>query len=484
MGVANHIDPLSLEQAEGVLSVLPTGAMFVEKNGKILTSNLLLSNVLDKNQATLIGLDANDLIFSSLGKSFQRYITEFFDSSCNQKIEAPQHFYMTSSSDQSVSISMGLTSLKIANSECVLISLANANNRIEGDLLVERSIEAAPHGILIVNNSGLVTFANQSLCECFGYSKDDVLGKNLGMLLPHRYRHNHQTQRESFWQDPSVRMMGSGRDLTALHADGREFPVEVGLSPLNVEQKLTLVTLTDITVRKRMELELKEINTNLEEFTYVASHDLRTPLRGISDLLEWIKEDIGPGIQDEVSKNIERISIRTSRMEQMIENLLAYAKAGKLSSEIQEINISELTDDILTFLGIPSSFVVSTDFKVKKLIGTQVPLETVLRNLISNAVNHHDKDHGNIHISSSIDNSMVKFSIADDGPGIPEGAKTRIFKLFQSIGSNNKSSSGIGLSASRRLTETHGGKIDVENTDQGATFHVWWPRFIRKDTHD
>jgi signal transduction histidine kinase len=185
-----------------------------------------------------------------------------------------------------------------------------------------------------------------------------------------------------------------------------------------------------------------------------------------------------------VSKNIERISIRINRMEQMIESLLAYAKAGNISSEIQEINVPELIDDILMFLSIPESFAVSVDLQIETLTASQVPIETVLRNLVSNAVNHHDKAQGKIHISSVIDGNMIKFSIADDGPGIPEGATTRIFKLFQSISSNGKGSSGIGLSASRRLTETHGGKIDVENTEQGATFHVWWPRFIRKDMHD
>jgi PAS domain S-box-containing protein len=287
MGTDNQIDaPLTLKQAEDILSALPIGAMFIDSNGQIFSCNDLLNNMLEKDTPSIIGLDAEQLIFSSLGKSFHSYVSEFFTPSNPLQKMAPQHFYITSESGQSIPILMGLKPVLIDKHRCMLISLADANNRIQGDLLFERSIEAAPNGILLVNNLGDITFANQSLCDCFGYTKEDVVGNNLGMLIPHRYRHNHQGQRESFWKNPSVRLMGSGRDLTALHADGREFPVEIGLSPLNIEQQLTLVTLTDITLRKRMELELKEININLEEFTYVASHDLRTPLRGISDLLE------------------------------------------------------------------------------------------------------------------------------------------------------------------------------------------------------
>ena len=283
-------------------------------------------------------------------------------------------------------------------------------------------------------------------------------------------------------------MMGVGRDLTALHKDGREFPVEIGLSPFEDEHNnnMVFVSLLDITKRKRMEQELREINTNLEEFTYVASHDLRSPLRGIADLLEWVKEDLGSDALPDVSNNLERIGIRIQRMEQLIDNLLTYARAGKKDTITQQININTLLDNVFGLLEVPLTIHIKRDIQLEHFTSNWVPLETVMRNLISNAIKHHDTKAGTILIRSISENNFCHFSICDDGPGIPAAAHERIFRLFQTITSSERGGTGIGLSVSRRLVESHGGRISVEANQhqRGVTFHVWWPRYLRKDNHD
>jgi len=277
--------------------------------------------------------------------------------------------------------------------------------------------------------------------------------------------------------------MGVGRDLTALHKDGKEFPVEVGLSPfINTnDEDMVFVSLLDITERKRMETELKENNTSLKEFTYVASHDLRSPLRGISNLIEWIKEDLGT-TTPEVEYNLTRIDDRIHKMETLIDNLLAYARAGKATLDTQVIDMHKLISNVTELLDLPAGMKLHKDIQLDTIVTAWTPLETVVRNLLSNAIKHHDSKEGTIEIRCVAENTLCHITVTDDGPGIPTEAYERIFSLFQTT-SDDKSGSGIGLSISRRLAQAHGGRISVSSNEpqKGSTFHVWWPRFARKE---
>jgi len=466
------------------VELIPSGAMIVNSKGHILTSNTLLNTTLNENSGSITGVNIEKFLPSGIKKSHGSLLSSFFNDPTPRKMGPGKKLFAITSVGKEIPVEIGLSPILVEGVGCVLVTLVDISPRLEATALFERSVHVSPHGILIVDRGGKISLANESLCQCLGYAHEDIVGKSVESLLPERYRGHHKVLRDTYWEEPTVKMMGVGRDLTALHADGREFPVEIGLSPLNDKNENVLVTLTDITQRKKLELELQESNKNLEEFTYVASHDLRSPLRGISDLVDWVKEDLGDNLHGDVEKNIDRISVRINKMETLIENLLTYAKSGKEGSKIEMMLVSDLVDDTLSFLNIPENFKIECDLSESQFLGFRTPVETVLRNLISNAVKHHDKTFGNITISACYENSMIRLSVEDDGPGIPVSAISRIFRLFQTATSSVHNSSGIGLSVSRRLTETHGGKIEVENTGNGAVFHVWWPRFVRRDNHD
>lgn len=476
---------LSYKQCKGLVEMVPSGAMIVDAEGNIVASNALLDQILNESSDSIDGCNIQDFLPSSIKQTHSGLLSSFFQSPSTRQMGVGRKLYATTASGRDIPIEIGLNPIKIEGIDHVLATVSDITERLKGSERFEKSVKVAPHGILMVNGHGEITLVNQSLCKCFGYCEEEIVGKSIEMLLPERYRNHHIGLREGYWKSPSIRMMGKGRDLTALHADGREFPVEIGLSPLNDEDNTALVTLTDITQRKRLEMELKESNTNLEEFTYVASHDLRSPLRGISDLLTWVKEDLGEDYPETVGVNLDRISIRIERMETLIENLLSYARAGKQHASTDLIKIPDLIDETLSFVTIPEGFKVSTKIDADSFYGAKTPVETVLRNLISNAIKHHDKDTGSIHISSKHEGNMIRLSVEDDGPGIPESALNRVFRLFQTAtASERNGTSGVGLSVSRRMTESHGGSISVENTGTGSVFHARWPRFIRKDTHD
>jgi signal transduction histidine kinase len=263
--------------------------------------------------------------------------------------------------------------------------------------------------------------------------------------------------------------------------------VEIGLSPVQWNGKtVSLAAVIDISERKRLELELREANAHLEEFTYVASHDLKSPLRGISDLVEWVSEDLQNSASPETHHNLERIRTRVTRMERIIDDLLAYAHARDASTDVVSIFPQELLTGVIELEAPPKGFEVLVEVAAKPFRAARTPLETVLRNLISNALKHHDREQGHIAIKMFEDDSYCHIEVSDDGPGIPSKAQERVFKLFQTVSSSERRGSGIGLALTKRLVESHGGKIKLVSNDQtrGSTFHVWWPRFERRSRDD
>jgi PAS domain S-box-containing protein len=353
-------------------------------------------------------------------------------------------------------------------------------SRESAEELMQRIVEAAPCGMIMIDSQGSIVLVNRQAESMFGYPRAELLGNSLEILLPERFRGMHGGHRQQFAGAPSMRQMAPGRDITARRKDGSEFPVEVGLNRVPGEEDgLVLAAVTDITPRKAMQHELRQANANLEEFTYAASHDLKSPLRGISDLVEWVVEDLGGAEPQEVSRNLGRIRDRIHRLEGVIDDLLAYARAGTAFSDAVHVDVEDLLAGVLELLPRPAGFIVSLQIEARPFVTNKAPLESVLRNLINNAIKHHDLPTGHIAIGVADVGRYCVFTVADDGPGIPLASQERVFRIFQTLATETREHSGIGLALSKRLVEAHGGWIKLDSTTgaRGTTFHVWWPRF-------
>ncbi|MDY7098455.1 MAG: PAS domain-containing sensor histidine kinase [Pseudomonadota bacterium] len=348
----------------------------------------------------------------------------------------------------------------------------------------QKIFENSPYGKLIIDDNGVITACNLAALEMFGYEHDELIGRDMETLLPARYRDSHVHQRSAYAKKPSARVMGKGRDLTGLRKDGIEFPLEIGLTRTETSHgAMTCASIIDITARQRNDLRLREFNAQLEEFTYVASHDLRSPIRGISNLIEFIREDFEDGQLDATLKNTDRMEARVHDLEKLIDDLLTYARAGRRAVELESVTMKEVCDDILAIENIPDGFSVSVSVSDEPFEAARTPLTTVLRNLISNAIKHHDESYGKISVVAQFSGSLCVIDVADDGPGIPENARERVFRLFQTLKANERGSSGLGLAVAQRLTTGHGGQLELLPTlgERGTCFRVSWPRFTRTD---
>src|SRR5262249_23274219 len=153
------------------------------------------------------------------------------------------------------------------------------------------------------------------------------------------------------------------------------------------------------------------------------------------------------------------------RLDRVVDDLLAYARAGAgvSAAEAVPVDLQSLLDGVLELLPRPRGFTIRTHIHAQPFVTNKTPLETVLRNLINNAVKHHDKDVASIDIRVEDVGRYCVFSICDDGPGIAPTHQERVFRMFQTLAPNTSQNSGIGLALAKRLVEAHGGWIKLDS---------------------
>ena len=470
-----------------VVESAPNGVVIIDAGGRIVLVNAELERMFGYSRTDLVDRSIEQLLPQRFRSAHVGLRAGYWQDPRPRAMGAGRELFGLRADGSEFPLEIGLSSIDTRQGPMVLASVVNISARKRLEASFRNIVEAAPYGMVMVDAKGGIVLCNARIERMFGYDRTELLGRSMDMLLPERYRAAHVHHRDNYRAAPALREMGAGRDLMALHKDGREFPVEIGLNPVPGDQgMLALAAVIDITKRKQMELELRQANANLEEFTYVASHDLKSPIRGIADLVDWIAEDLGDPKPPEVQRNLDRVAIRVKRLESIIEDLLAYARAGRAAAALETVDPQALIDGILDIEPLPPSFDVTVNIRAAPFKAAKTPLETVLRNLISNAIKHHDREQGRIEISVEEADLYCVFTIADDGPGIPTKAQERVFRMFQTLAASERAGSGIGLALTKRLVETHGGRITLQSREgeRGATFRFWWPRFERRTPNE
>ncbi|APG48051.1 sensor histidine kinase [Phaeobacter porticola] len=224
---------------------------------------------------------------------------------------------------------------------------------------------------------------------------------------------------------------------------------------------------------------LQRSNEELERFAYVAAHDLRAPLRAISNLIEWTEEDFATEMSSEAQKNISLIRNRTDRLSGHLSALLDYARAGQIDGERGAFSLSGFADELRLYFNSNPDFVIKVEQDCGLFDAYLTPLKTILINLVSNATKHHDKSSGTVRISSELYPNYVEITVADDGPGIQKQYQDQIFVLFQTLKSRDEvEGSGLGLALVQKLARSLGGNVSVvSNPDvaRGTVFTVRLP---------
>tara|TARA_R110002049_G_scaffold276106_2_gene454232 strand:- start:2462 stop:4255 length:1794 start_codon:yes stop_codon:yes gene_type:complete len=220
---------------------------------------------------------------------------------------------------------------------------------------------------------------------------------------------------------------------------------------------------------------LEKSNQDLEQFSYIASHDLKSPLNSIRQLATWIKEDCGELLPAESKEHLNLLQSRAERLMKLLSDLLNYSRINRFAYENETINLNNAVRDCFDLLGSPEGYnCEAPDIEISIPL---IPFEIVLRNLISNSIKHHDQKTGNISLTYLFNMDTHHLYITDDGPGIPSKLQGKVMEMFQTLKPRDKvEGSGMGLAFVKKIVEHHSGTIEIESDGQrGTTFIIHWP---------
>lgn len=222
---------------------------------------------------------------------------------------------------------------------------------------------------------------------------------------------------------------------------------------------------------------LQNRNKELDQFAYVASHDLKAPLRGVLTVVKWIEEELPNELSEQMRQYLEMMKGRLRRLEDLINGLLAYARAGRTEQKLEEVNVADLVREVADLV-VPREFRVVLPDTLPTFITDRLSLQQVFTNLMGNAAKYHDKGQGIITVGCRDAGKCYEFRVQDDGPGIAPEYHEKIFLIFQTLRDRNSAeSTGIGLSIVKKIVEEQKGSIHVESTAGcGATFVFTWPK--------
>ncbi|MDY6900424.1 MAG: CHASE3 domain-containing protein [Cyanobacteriota bacterium] len=351
-------------------------------------------------------------------------------------------------------------------------------------------------GIITLDKQDKIDSLNQAAATMFGVEYQEVIGQNIELLISQAQES--EVIQENTQQHTSISAKHQALPSYALgiRKVGTNFPVEISISNLD-DGNGKMVIIRDITeqiqVREKLEANVQELsrlslllaNTNqalternqeLDSFAYIASHDLKAPLRGIANLSEWLEEDIQNDLDPENQRQFELLRKRVYRMEGLINGLLEYSRVGRTQISSEKVDVRQLLAEIIDSLNPPTTFNIEIIGEMPVFITKKLLLRQVFANLIGNAIKHHPRDDGNIKISVEDKEQLYKFTVSDDGCGIDPKDKDKIFTIFQTLQSRDKKeNTGVGLSIVKKIIDSEGGKITVDSElGKGATFYFTW----------
>ncbi len=224
--------------------------------------------------------------------------------------------------------------------------------------------------------------------------------------------------------------------------------------------------------------ELESANQELKDFAYIASHDLKAPLRAIKTLSDWISTDYADKLDQDGQEQLKLLRQRVDRMHNLIDGILQYSRVGRVREKIVDVNLNTLLPEIIDTLAPPAHIKIIVETQLPNVKCEETRVTQVFQNLLSNAVKYMDKPEGLIKVGCAEDGEFWKFSIADNGPGIEKKHWERIFKIFQTLAPRDEfESTGIGLTVVKKIVELYGGIIWLDSeVGKGTTFFWTFPK--------
>jgi PAS domain S-box-containing protein len=378
-------------------------------------------------------------------------------------------------------IEISLSPLETEGGVLVSSAIRDITDRKNAEDRFRRLLESAPDAMVIVGKDGRIVLVNAQTEKLFGYSRAELIGQAVELLIPERFQAQHPAHRDGYFVDPKPRVMGTGLELYGLRKDKTEFPIEISLSPLETgDGMLVSSAIRDVSERKRTEVALTLANRELESFSYSVAHDLRAPLRGMNGFAQILLDDYKDKLDADGQDCLNEIRQSALRMAGLIDALLSLARTTRSELTPDWIDLTEVVRSVVDQLAA-----ADRGRRVEVVVGDAVfahvdprLCRNLLDNLIGNAWKFTSKVPApRIEFGAMESHGEQAFFVRDNGAGFDMAYAKRLFTPFQRLHTVAEfQGTGIGLATAQRIVHRHGGRIWAESrVDAGATFYFTLP---------
>ena len=474
-----------------LLESTPDAIVIVNITGRIILANSQAERLFGHTRHEMLGEPVEMLLPHRHRTVHLGHRGGFFAQPRTRNMGASQELYGLRKSGEEFPVEISLSPLATEEGTMVMSAVRDISERKadrgRADQKFRALLESAPDAMVIVNQAGTIVLANSQAVRLFGWSRAELLGQSIEILVPQRFGSVHSGHRAGFFASPKVRSMGVGLELHGLRKDGTEFPVEISLSPLETDEGLFVSSaIRDVTERKRFEQKLQDANRLKSEFLANMSHELRTPLNGVIGFSELLYDGkVGP-LNDTQKDFLKDILASGRHLLHLINEVLDLSKveAGKMELLPETFALAPAVQEVCAVIAPMAEQKGITirqqlDAAIDNVTLDRKRFKQVLLNLLSNAVKF-TADGGQVGVSvDPHSEERLRLQVSDTGIGIGANDLTRLFVEFQQIDSastRRHEGTGLGLALTRKLVELQRGAITVDSEPgRGSRFTVVLP---------
>ncbi len=471
------------DRFERIFEALPIGLVVVSESGEILQVNPAFCKLFQYADHAIVGKSIEVVVPPQFRERHVQERLEYSKHPATRQMGRDRDLTGIRSDKTSISVEVGLSPTTLQGRRVVIASVIDVTQRVIDEARLDLALAGGTVGLWdwYPDRDELVV--------------SDQLGDLLGRSTPIHSQEQflqlvHPQDRERVTTEVDRVLASSDAEYTDTirirHNDGHYLTVlsrgHIHRNEVGRAVRL-LGSITNISEQQRSEDKirkyagaLEEAYRDLDDFTYIASHDLKAPVRAICSLAEWLLDDTQGVLGADSHRHLELLKSRALRMEHLLDDLLAYCRVGTAHYEMELVHLPQMINDAYDFCGASDTMRLEMDVEVSDITAPAAPLAMCLRNLIDNSVKHHDTQEGTVCVSVRDEGDMVRISVADDGPGIEEAYQEKVFDIFQRLQSRDQiEGSGIGLTILKKTVETYRGEVCLDSAPgRGTTVSMTW----------
>ena len=486
-------------RTRAILDAAVDAIITIDERGTVESLNPAADRLFGYSAAELIGKNVNVLMPEPYHREHDGYLENYRTTGQKKIIGIGREVVGRRKDSSTFPMHLAVSELRLGNRRMFtgiardITDLKRAIRQLEESEARSRAIlGTAVDAIIAIDERGIIDQLNPAAERLFGYRAAELVGQNINALMPEPYHREHDGYLANYRATGQKKIIGIGRQVVGRRKDGTTFPMELAVSEVRLrERRLFTGIVRDVTQRGKAEedlryfaaqlqernAELTRSNQELDDFAYVASHDLKEPLRGIHNYANFLIEDYADRLDEEGQAKLTTLKRLTQRMETLLDSLLEFSRVGRVDLAMGRIDLQALVVEVLESLEITLSQ-QAVDVRIPRPLPAlrcdRVRVAEVFRNLITNALKYNDKLEKWIEIGcEDIAGSPPVLYVRDNGIGIPQKHFEAVFRIFKRLHGRDKfgGGAGAGLTIVKKIVERHGGRVWIESTPgRGTTF--------------